>query len=99
MVIVTFVKILLFGPNFSDNLHHCPVHMPYAVYVKLPLCYDIAFDRIANCNYMPSKNLNYNPPGILNRSIDIKSKTKITKNIIIVINIAISGMLIDTSCN
>ena len=27
-------------------------------------CYDIAFDRIANCNYMLSNNLNYNPPGI-----------------------------------
>ena len=39
---------------------------------------------------MPSKNLNYNPPGNLNRSIDIKSKTKITK--IIAINIAISGI-------
>ena len=42
-------------------------------------CYDIA-----NCNYMPSKNLNYNLPGILNRSIDVKSKTKITKIIIVI---------------
>ena len=30
-------------------------------------CYSIAFDHIANCNYMPSNNLNYNLPG---KSID-----------------------------
>ena len=53
---------------------------------------------------MSSDNLNYNPPGNLNRSIDVKSKTKITKNVIIVINIAISRIgnqriLIDTSCD
>ena len=33
--------------------------------------------------FHPPKNLNYNPPGILNRSIDIKSKLKITKIIVI----------------
>ena len=40
--------------------------MPYRnIMLKvLCMCYDIAFDRIANCNYMPSNNLNYNLPGI-----------------------------------
>ena len=48
---------------------------------------------------MPSKNLNYNPPGILNRSIDIKSKTKITKNIIVITLQSVELIISDISCN